>query len=120
MPHLSELLKGNVLTRLQDSSQSYYINFVIMDLRLNKTGGFLPRSHLINSDRLKPESINSLVDEFGKLKGVCHFILMTSTFNSHTFNPKREMGSPLLKQRPQEENRTEGKYRSLCIVIKDS
>lgn len=108
MPHLTELLKSNAIIKLPDSSQSYYINFVIMDLRYNKTGGYLPRSHLIDPERLKPDAINALVDEFSKLKGVCHFVLMISTFNSSSFNIKSRMGSPVFKYKSFDDKAGEG------------
>ena len=53
-----------------------------MDLRRNKDAGYLPRSHLIDTSNINYENISNLVDEFAKLKGLSHFILMTSKFNS--------------------------------------
>jgi len=90
MPHLSEFLKEKAETQINQSSKSYHINFVIMDLRPNKEAGYLPRSHLINTSRLHYDSMNSIVDEFLKLKGFCHFVLMTSKYDSQSTRQKSE------------------------------
>jgi len=90
MPHLSEFLKEKAETQINQNSKGYHINFVIMDLRPNKEAGYLPRSHLINTSRLRYDSMNSMVDEFLKLKGLCHFVLMTSKYDSQSMRQKSE------------------------------
>lgn len=87
MPHLYDILKEKGTCEIYDASQTYYLNFIILDLRTNKEAGYLPKSHLIEPSRLRKETIDQLVDEFARLKGLCHFVLITSKYNSRS--PKK-------------------------------
>ena len=66
------------------------MNFLIIDLRQNKTGGLLPKSHQIDLTKGLEETVNHLINDFIELKSKCHFVFMTSNFSSQLFKESSE------------------------------
>lgn len=67
---------------------------LILDLRINKDEGLLPKSHTIDLSKLNNDTINVLINDLIELRSFVHFVFMTTEFNSASFrNYKKESTS---------------------------
>ena len=89
MPYLQELIKYKQ-TQYEATEDTSPMDFLIIDLRQNKTGGLLPKSHQIDLTKGLEETINHLINDFIELQSKYHFVFMTSNFSSWLFKESLE------------------------------
>lgn len=89
MPHLKDLIRYKE-TAKADKGEGPVVDFLIVDLRQNKSGGLLPKSHQVEFNKPMEETVNFLINDFIELQSQIHFVFMTSNFNSWMFKEALE------------------------------
>jgi len=78
IPFVSEILNYR-------KGQKPWLEILILDLRINKDEGLLPKSHTIDLSKLDDDTINGLINDLIELRSYVHFVFMTTDFNSASF-----------------------------------
>lgn len=89
MPYLQELTRYKQM-QYEAAEDSSPMDFLIIDLRQNKAGGLLPKSHQIDLTKGLDETINYLINDFIEFQSKFHFVFMTTNFSSWLFKESQE------------------------------
>ena len=81
--------------------QRPWLELLILDLRINKDEGLLPKSHTLDLSKLNNDTINLLINDFIELSRDVHFVFMTTEFDSASFrNYVKETKAKLKMESP--------------------